>query len=235
MSTLVADIKLILIDPRAAWGQIEARGTPARDAVVNHLAPLALIPAVAQFIGASIVGVQLFGTTYRVPLLRGLVGIPLTFIVTIVSALILAAILRVLAPRFGGNDNWDRAVNLVCYGGTAALLGGVFSILPMLSILGLAAGIYAIYTLYLGLVPMLNVDAARRGLYLFVSLVLAFICNLILGTVLMPFTATPAVEDVFRSSDNSELSAEEQMLNSLGEFGRMMQRALEEQANQAPE
>src|SRR5690554_2301270 len=31
MSTLVADTKLILTNPRAAWQMIEARGTPARD------------------------------------------------------------------------------------------------------------------------------------------------------------------------------------------------------------
>lgn len=234
MSTLVADTKLILTNPRAAWGVIEARGTPARDAVVNHLMPLALIPAVAQFIGSSVIGVQVFGTTYRVPFLRGLIGIPLSFLVMVASALILAAILRALAPRFGGTQDWDRAVSLVAYGSTAALVGGIFAIVPMLSILGLIAAMYAIYTLYLGLLPMMHIDAARRGVYLVISLILAFICNMVLSLVLMPFNANPMRGDPFSTpAGNNATSSQIEALNRLEEFGRQMQQAMEEQAAQS--
>lgn len=234
MSTLVADTKLILTSPRAAWEMIEARGTPARDAIVNHFMPLALIPAVAQFIGSSVIGVQVFGTTYRMPLLRGLISIPLSFLVMVASALIFAAILRALAPRFGGTQDWDRAVSLVAYGSTAALAGGIFALLPLLSILSLIAGMYAIYTLYLGLVPIMHVDAARRAVYLVVSLILAFICNMVLSLVLMPFNANPMRDEPFSTpAGNNATSSQVDALNRLEEFGRQIQQAMEEQAAQS--
>ncbi|MBL8364659.1 MAG: hypothetical protein JNN14_05190, partial [Comamonas sp.] len=64
----------ILMRPRDTWLQIDAEdGNPGR-IYLGYLVFLAAIPAVAGFIGYSLIGVGAFGISVRVPVVQGLVS-----------------------------------------------------------------------------------------------------------------------------------------------------------------
>ncbi|MFW9777128.1 YIP1 family protein, partial [Brucella melitensis] len=78
---------------------------------------------------------------------------------------VLALVINALAPTFGGTQNQGQALKVAVYASTAAMLGGVFSLLPALAILGLVAALYSLYLLYLGLPLLMRSPAARAVPY----------------------------------------------------------------------
>ena len=144
----------ILMRPRDTWLQIDAEdGNPGR-IYLGYLVFLAAIPAVAGFIGYSLVGVGAFGISVRVPVVQGLVSMVVGYVLSLAMVYVLALIANMLAPRFQAQQDMGSAFKLVAYASTAGMLGGVFSILPSLAMLGLLAALYSVYLLYTG-IPVL--------------------------------------------------------------------------------
>jgi hypothetical protein len=92
----------------------------------------------------------------------------------------MAWIIDWLAPTFGGRRNFDQAMKLAVYSGTALWLSGVFGLIPAIVILG-AVGIVSFYTLYRGLPVLMKADADKVLAYA-ASIVAA---SVVLGVVLM--------------------------------------------------
>jgi uncharacterized protein YqgC (DUF456 family) len=63
---------------------------------------------------------------------------------------VLALIADALAPSFGGQKREMSALKLVAYSSTAAMVGGIFAMIPALGALTLLAALYSLYLLYLG-------------------------------------------------------------------------------------
>ncbi len=185
----VERIKAILLRPRETWPQIEAEAATPAGLYREYLMLLAAIPAVCGFIGMSLVGVSVFGVSTRVPWLAGLAGMVLSYGMSLIGIYVLSWIIHRLAPTFGGQANALNALKLAGYGATASLLGGVFSLLPSLSLLGVLAGLYSLYLIYLGL-PVLMKNPPERSLaYTVVVVLCAIVLTLLAGaltSVLMP-------------------------------------------------
>ena len=81
----------------------------------------------------------------------------------------------------GGVKNQINAIKLVGYGSTAGFLGGVFSIVPAASILGLLAGLYSIYLIYTGLPVLMKCTKEKALAYTAVLLVCGILAGLILA------------------------------------------------------
>ena len=166
----------ILIDPRAGWRRAEKDiGEPA-DLMVRYVAPLAAIPAVFGFIGASAIGVTLpGGATVRVPLFNGIIGAVFGYLENLLLVLLLALVANLAAPLFGGRRNYGRALQLTAVAYTPVWLAGIFLLLPGLRFLMLS-GFYGAYVLVAGLPLLLKAPAERTtGLAL---LIVVFACAL---------------------------------------------------------
>jgi hypothetical protein len=75
----------------------------------------------------------------------------LQYVAVLVMTSLIAIVVDLLAPRFGGRKDFVAALKLSAYSYTAAFLAGVFHALgPWGGLLVLAASIYAWYTFYLG-------------------------------------------------------------------------------------
>ena len=127
----------------------------------DYLIYLALVPAVAGFIGMSLFGIGGFGFSIRVPIVSGLVTMVVSFVLSLVAVFVLGLIANALAPTFGGTKDPMSALKLVAYGSTAGFVGGIFSLVPQLSILGLLASLYSIYLIFTG-VPVLMKCPRKR-------------------------------------------------------------------------
>jgi hypothetical protein len=182
-------ITKLLKDPKAEWPVIAAEQTTVEHLYKSYIGPLAAIPAIAGFIGGSIIGYSApFIGTYRTPFVRGFVAMIVTFALMLVGVYVSAFIINKLAPTFESTPNELQALKLTGYAATPSFLGGIFNIIPMLAVLGIFPALYGIYLFYLGLPVMMKTPEGKVIPYMIVaaivSMLVMFILFAIAGTFL---------------------------------------------------
>ncbi len=140
---LLARIRAILLAPQTEWPVIAQEKSEASALFLRYVAILALIPALAHFIGASLVG-------WYAPIPSGLAGAVAVYLSGFAAVYVLALIIDALAPAFGAQRDSANALKLAVYSYTPVWLAGIFLIIPGLSFL-IVLSLYGIYLLYLGL------------------------------------------------------------------------------------
>ena len=182
---MVDRIKNILLTPKAEWPVIAAETTPNIDVLKSYVLPLAAIPAVAGFIGGSLIGhsMPFIGGTYRVPMAAGIGLAIFSFVMAIVGVYILAFIVNALAGTFSAEKSDTQAFKLVVYSSTAGWLGGIFHMIPGLGILGILASLYGIFLLYLGLPRLMKCPEDKAIGYTAVIVVVAIVVFIVVGAL----------------------------------------------------
>lgn len=191
---LVQRVKDILLNPKQTWPAIEGEAADTASLYRNYIMILAAIPAVASFIGMSIVGFNAFGVSVRTPIVTGIVQLVVGYVLSLVMMFVVALIADALAPRFGGRKNQLNALKLVAYGSTAGMVGGIFGVIPALSMLALLASLYSIYLVYLGLPVLMKCPQEKALPYTAVLIVCAVLAGVVLGAVSAMFAPSPAMQ-----------------------------------------
>lgn len=176
-------VQAIVRRPTATWPVIAGEATDAATLYRAYLAPVAAVPALAGFIGHSLFGGRVWGVTYRTPILQGLVGMVVGYVLSLAVVYVVALIADALAPSFGGTKNPLAALKLVVYGSTAGFLGGLFSLVPALAALGGLAGLYSVYLLYTGAPVLMKVPPDQVLPYTAVLLLAGLIAGGLLSAV----------------------------------------------------
>jgi hypothetical protein len=183
-------VKGILLNPRAEWSIIEREPGDVAYLFMNYVAILAAIPAVCGFIGSSLIGISLPGLgTVRVPIVTGLMGAVVGYLLTFAMVYIVALLADLLAPTFQGQKNSENALKLVVYSYTPAWLAGVFLLIPSLGFLAIL-GLYGLYLLWSGIPPLMKAPQEKSIVYTLAIIVCAIVIGLIVGLVqaaIMPF------------------------------------------------
>jgi hypothetical protein len=185
---LVDRVKKILLQPKQEWQVIAAEPHTVQGLYTNYVMILAAIPAVAHFIGFSVIGAGFMGVSYRMPIATGLAHMVLSYVLALGSVYVMALIIDALAPNFGGTKNPIEAMKVAAFFPTAAWLAGIFGILPALSILGLL-GLYSLYLLYLGLPILMKTPEDKAVPYTVVVIIAAIVLWVIvaaLAAMVMP-------------------------------------------------
>jgi hypothetical protein len=180
---VVQRVQDIILKPKETWPAIEQETADTASIYRSYVILLAAIPAIAGFIGLSIIGAGAFGISVRVPLLSGLGHMVVSYVLSLVAVFLLALIVDALAPTFGGSKSQIAALKLVAYGSTAAFLGGIFSLLPSLGVLGLVAALYSIYLIYTGLPVLMKCPQQKAGVYTAVVIGCGIVAMVILGAL----------------------------------------------------
>lgn len=203
---IIDRVQAILLKPKETWPVIEQESADVKAIYTSYLTYLAAIPAIATFIGLSIVGAGAFGVSFRVPLLSGLVNMVVGFVLSLVMIYVLSLIANALAPTFKGEKNQLNAFKLVAYGSTAGLVGGIFNLLPSLSMLGLVAALYSIYLLYTGIPVLMKAPEDKALGYTAVLIVCGIVAGIIVGVVSAMFTSAPGMTMGGGSSSSDNVS-----------------------------
>ena len=186
---LVARAQAILLKPKEEWVKIKGESTPIAQLFMSYAAILAAIPAIAQFVGYSLIGISIpFVGTYRFGLGTSLLRAIIYYVLILVSAYVVGMVINALAPSFGSKPSVDHAMKLAVYSMTPAWIGGVFYIIPALGILAILASLYGLYVLYLGFSsPVMDTPKEKVVGYIVVCIVvvavLMFVVGLVLGAV----------------------------------------------------
>jgi hypothetical protein len=179
---LVARVKAILLAPSATWPVIAAEPSSAGALYGRYVAPLAAIGVIAAFIGQTVIGydVPLLGHR-RIGMLAGLGAAVLGYLLSFVSVFVIAWLVDVLAPTFGGQRDTLRALKLTAYSYTAAWVAGILQLVPSLGVLALLAGCYGLYLLYLGLPVLMRCPKEKSLGYTIVLILCAIVVSVVIG------------------------------------------------------
>lgn len=173
----------LLLRPAAAWAAIEAEAPNVQDLYTRYVMILAAIPPLALFVGGCIVGVGGLGTYYRVPLAPGLAAAVLGWALTLASVFAMALVIDALAPAFGGERNFTRAMQVASYSPTAFWVAGALHVVPVLGLFSVA-GLYSLWLLWLGLPRLMRIPEDKA--------VPCLIVVMVAGVVAMAATWTVA-------------------------------------------
>jgi hypothetical protein len=181
---LASRLKGILVAPEAEWALIEKEpGTPGY-LFPTYVAYLAAIPPVAGFIGSAIIGVAVPGIgTIRVPLLAGLLGAVIAYLLTFAVIYAVALLIDQLAPRFGGTKGFPNALKATVYSLTPYWLAGIFYVMAGLRFVTYVAALYGIYLLWTGLPRLMRTPRDRAAAYVAAAAGGAFAVMLVIGVI----------------------------------------------------
>jgi hypothetical protein len=147
---LVERVKAIMLSPSSEWLMIEKEPSTLTGLLLRYVAILAAIPEVAHLIGQSLIG------TVHTPIVSNLLRAIIVYLVTFAMVYIIAGVIDLLAPRFGGRKNFPNAVKLSVYSHTPLWLAGIFLLIPGLNFL-VILGLYGFYLLWVGLPLLMRV------------------------------------------------------------------------------
>ena len=181
---IINRIKKVLFCSKTEWTTIEAENAPHANVFTSYVVPLALIPAVAAFIGYGLIGYSVFGVHVGGTISWGLRQAIVQYIAMLGGTYLTAFIIDALATNFGAQKDFNRAFSLVAYSYTPMFVAGVFYILPSLAWLASLAGLYGLYLLYIGLQPMMKVSKEKQTSYFVVSLIVTILVSVVVSAIL---------------------------------------------------
>jgi hypothetical protein len=101
----------------------------------------------------------------------------------VLGVALIAGIINLLAPTFGGVRDTRRALRAAAYSLTAAYVGTFLGLLPLGTLLSFLAGLYGIYILYLGLPLMMHSKPDKAVGYTASVVICTLVAGLILGAL----------------------------------------------------
>lgn len=176
---LIERAKNIIMTPKTEWLVIAAEEPNATAILTGYVIPLALIPAVASIIGYGLIG-QGFMHSFTWGIALGVTS----FVSTVLGVYLTAFVVDFLAPNFGSQKNFGRAMQLVAYAYTPAWVAGVLNIVPVLGVIGSLAGLYGLYLLYLGLPHTMKTPQDKVVVYLVITVVVLLVIYMVIGAIL---------------------------------------------------
>lgn len=188
--SILARIKCLLLKPKEEWPVIAGERTSIGGLMLSYVAIIAAIPVLAQMIGMLLFGVSVLGVTYRPPIMTTLTTALGQYVLSLIAVGIVAVMIDVLAPKFGGRRNLTQAFKVAAYGSTAAWLAGATALAPAISFLAIL-GAYSLYLIYLGLPVLMETPREKSLAYTAVVVILAGLLFVIAGAVTRPLIARP--------------------------------------------
>ncbi|HEY3950166.1 Yip1 family protein [Phenylobacterium sp.] len=179
----VARMLNLLLHPAETWEVLADEPATIEGLYRHWVLPLAALPAAATAVGLiSFHGFVLFGTRYQPSFLSIIGGGLAEYVLILIATYLMAVIVDVASPRFGGDRGLTQAFKLVAYSGTSAWVFGLFALLPMAGeLIAFLGCLYSLYLLYLGLPRVMrsNPDSTLTyfGLILAISVLMFAVIN----------------------------------------------------------
>jgi hypothetical protein len=189
METMIGRAKGMLLEPRATWKEIDTEFTKPGEIWGKYVIPLAALGPLAATVGMIVFGrrVAFTSLTNSVPIVTAVSAGIAAYVLALLSTFLLSRIISVLAPGFGGQRNDVQGLKAAAYSSTAAWVGGVFQILPALSLVSILFSLYSLVLLYTGLPIVMKVPKDRAMGYTAVVIIVSIVVFLIAGAIVTAF------------------------------------------------
>jgi hypothetical protein len=174
----------IITKPKTEWEAIKTEQATVGSIFTNYVAVLALIPVIATFVSLSLIGIGVWGFTFKYPIGYGIVQAVAGYIIQLLSVYITALVFNALAKSFGSTPDMIGALKLVAFSMTPYWICGIFGIYYALSWLAFVGGIYGLVLLYMGLTPMMGTPADKKVGYFVVSIIVLIVVMVVVGLII---------------------------------------------------
>jgi len=181
---IVQRAKNMILKPKETWAVIDGEAATPKSLYVPYVVVLAAIGPLASLIGGQLFGYRFLNVTYHPPLASALVTAVLSYAMTLAAVYVVALVIDALAPTFDGQKNRIQALKVAVYSATAGWVGGIFSLIPGLSVIGMLAGLYSLYLLYLGLPRLMKAPEDKAIVYTAVVVVVTIVCIFAISAIL---------------------------------------------------
>ncbi len=174
--------KAILLKPEETWPVIDAEPATVASIYKEWLVIIAAIPAVCQFVRATVFGYGFFG---RESFFWALEHMVVGYLLSLAGCFLIALLVDAFAPTFGGTKNQVSAMKVVAYSITAGSVASVLLLVPsmLLWLLLLAAMCYGLYVFYLGLPVLMKCPKEKAAGYAAVVVIVVIVAYIIIGAL----------------------------------------------------
>jgi hypothetical protein len=179
---LIERVKNILITPKTEWEVINGETATPQSLLMGYVLPLAVVAAIGPLLTgllfAGVLGFKYF-----------LISAIIAFVAQVAAYYLSVIVVDMLAPSFGSEKNMGKSAQLVAYSATPGYIGGLLSFIPVIGLLvSIAAWVYGVYLMYLGIGPLKKTPEDKKVVYMLVAYVIwiaiYFIIAAILGAIL---------------------------------------------------
>ena len=181
---IVERVKNLILQPKQEWQKIDGESHTVQSLFTNYVMILAAIPAVCGFIGLSLIGIGVFGATYRVPIASGVAHMVVQYLMSLGMVYLMALIIDALAPTFSSAKDFNQALKVAAFMPTAAWIAGVFSIIPALGIIGALLSLYSLYLLFVGLPILMKTPQEKAIPYCVVVIIAAIVITGVIAAII---------------------------------------------------
>ncbi|MCC6933265.1 MAG: YIP1 family protein [Deltaproteobacteria bacterium] len=211
----------ILKDPNGFWEKKKDCLLSTTDIYKKYLLGAALISALVNFINSSIIGSSAFGMKVRNPFFGGLVHSIALYALSLLGIYIGACVVEWLAPKFNARTTRVQALNIIAFTFLPGALASVLTMLPFLSLVSLAVGIYGLYIAYLGFGIVGGVSEEKKLVFTASSFVVTAIANMLIHMAV--FTIVPSGSGVM-VGDASKVSVDmDKMPKQIQSLGKALE------------
>jgi hypothetical protein len=173
-------VQSILLRPKEEWAKIKAEPTTAAVLFTSYALIFAAIPPGFQFLRRILI--ERLPVIGHWPVGRALTGALVGYVLSLLTVYLFAVVIDALAPSFSSTKNMTAALKLAVYSMTPIWLVGVFNLFSGLWVLGVLAGLYGFYILFLGFdTPLMDTPKNRVGGYLAVSVPVAIVIYVVVN------------------------------------------------------
>jgi len=172
---LALRVKNLITRPREEWQVFFFNDTATTEIYTGYVMILSAIPALAGFVGLSLVGVGSFGATYPVPLGAGVAHALLSYLLSLAFVYVLALVIDSLAPAFGSRKDFIQALKVAAFSQTPYWIASVLTVVPSLWIVTVLVGLYSLYLLFVGLPIVMKTGPDKAPLYFLIVLMVMIV------------------------------------------------------------
>jgi hypothetical protein len=187
-TAIVERAKAVLLQPKTEWPRIASETAEPTKLLTSYAIPLIAIGPAATLIGSQLFPTSFLGVIYKPSFGFALSTAITSFVLAIIGLFVITFVANFLSPKFGGRNDWPAAFRLVAYSMTAAWVVGIIGLIPALAILGILA-LYSLYLFYLGATPVMGVPQDKSVGYTAITVVVAIVVQVVIAAIAGAITA----------------------------------------------
>lgn len=174
-AALITRAQRLLLSPESEWEIVAGEAADIQAIYMNYVGPLIVASSIAGAIAYLYLGHGI-GGTIQVLLAQVVLGL--------LGVYVIAFVVNALAPSFGATPDMGQAFKLAAYAPTAAWVGGICAIVPLIGgIVAIGGALYTLYLYYVGLPRLMRPPEDKVVVYLLA----------VLGVVIVIFIAIGAI------------------------------------------
>jgi hypothetical protein len=181
---LVERAKNMIVTPKTEWEVVSSEESDIMTLLKTYVLPLAVLGAVAAFIGQGLIGTNVFGVKVGGNISFGIAQALIHLLSVSIAFVLTAYVVDMLAPTFQSEKNLNKSAQLVAFSNTPAMVGAFLAILPSLAWIGSLFGLYGFYLLYIGLPILKKTPENQRIGYIVVTILVLIAIYVVLGLIL---------------------------------------------------